>query len=286
MHHLILGYGYCGYFLAQELLQNHQQVTVVSRQLNPAFSIPGIKHVAHDLSTPFEWDEPDTVLHYLIPPPAQGDKDTLLKNVLDHSKIKAKKMIYFGSSGVYGDHQGAWVDEQSECNITTPRQRRRIDAEQQCLAYSQKLGIQCILLRIAGIYGPGRLPIEAAKARTPLIDPEQAAATNHIYVRDLATIAFQLSQINVTDQLFSIADGDPKPMGSLQQMVARSLKINEAPYETWAQVFEGASPMKKEFMQASKKLSIQRLKNNLAPELPITNLSDELVEQLLKEGGI
>lgn len=74
MHHLILGYGYCGYYLAQELLKNKQQVTVVSRHLNPQFRLPQIRHILHDLMHPIHWIEPDTILYYLIPPPAQGKK--------------------------------------------------------------------------------------------------------------------------------------------------------------------------------------------------------------------
>jgi nucleoside-diphosphate-sugar epimerase len=270
MHHLILGYGYCGYYLAQILLREKQQVTTVSRHLDENMRLPGLNHVIHDLTSPLHWDEPETVLYYLIPPPSQGNTDSILKHFLEQSHIQTQKIIYFGSSGVYGNHQGTWVNEESPCFIQHPRQMRRLDAEQQWLTYSKENNIEPILLRIAGIYGPERLPIDAAKACTPLIEKSKAPLINHIYVRDLASIAYQLSQRKTPYSLYNIADGNPQPMGTLQQQVAQVLGIPTAPYEAWQSAWEKASPMKREFMQGSKCLSIERLQNTLGNSLIFT----------------
>ncbi|WP_241480568.1 hypothetical protein [Legionella norrlandica] len=108
MHHLILGYGYCGYYLAQELLKRQQQVTAVSRQLKKDWELPNLHHIMHDLQYPFHWHNPNSIIYYLIPPPSQSNQDILLNQFLKQSSLNAKKIIYFGSSGVYGDHQGAW----------------------------------------------------------------------------------------------------------------------------------------------------------------------------------
>ncbi len=282
MHHLILGYGYCGYYLAQELLKYNQQVTALSRHLNPELQLPGLKHVSHDLNQPLIWKESNTIIYYLIPPPSNGETDIFLSQLLSRSVIKAKKVIYFGSSSVYGNHQGNWVNEQSTCFIKNSRQLRRLDAEQQWLSYCQKNGIQPILLRVAGIYGPQRLPIEAAKAQTPIIVKDKAPYTNHIYVRDLATISYLLAQCQTPKSVYNIADGEPQPMGTIQQEVAKILSIKPAPYESWQEAWERASPMKREFMQGSKCLQIDRLKQSLKSNLSLTHLNNAIQQSLSK----
>lgn len=276
MQHLILGYGYCGFYLAQELLKNKQQVTALSRHLPSDMKLPRLNHVVHDLIQPFKWTDPDTVIYYLIPPEPQGEYDIFLKHVLQSSTLKAKKLIYFGSSSVYGNHQGTWVNEESPCFIDNPRQKRRLDAEQQCKAFCKRHRIDSIVLRIAGIYGPQRVPIEAAQAKTPIIELNQAPYTNYIFVKDLANIAYQLSQEQVPSNLFNIADGHPKPMGTLQQLVAQLLRLEQAPYETWEQAFARATPMKREFMNGSKRLDINRLKATLEDSLKLTDMEDAL----------
>ena len=282
MHHLILGYGYCGYYLAQELLKHDQQVTALSRHLNPELKLPGLRHLLHDLNQPFNWIESNTIIYYLIPPPSHGEKDSFLSQCLSHSVINAKKVIYFGSSGVYGNHQGDWVNEQSTCLIDNSRQLRRLDAEQQWLSYCNQNSIQPILLRVAGIYGPQRLPIEAAKAQTPIIEKDKAPYTNHIYVRDLAAISYLLAQCRTPHSLYNIADGAPQPMGTIQQQVAKALGIKPAPYESWQNAWERASSMKREFMQGSKRLQIDRLKQSLGSNLSLSSLSDAIQHSLSK----
>ncbi len=280
MHHLILGYGYCGYYLAQLLLEHKQEVTAVSRHLNPEFALPLLNHQAYDLNQPFKWTEPNTTIYYLIPPPSDGSRDLFLKEFLGQCEIRAKKIIYFGSSGVYGNHKGAWVDEDSVCLVENQRQLRRLDAEQQWKDFGEANSFDCISLRVAGIYGPHRLPIEAARAKTPFINVNEAPYTNHIYVRDLVSIAWLLSKSVTPFSTYNISDGDPQPMGTLQGLVARALNLDQAPYETWHQAFEKASPMRREFMQGSKRLGIERLRSTLGSSLSLTGLNDGVVKSL------
>lgn len=279
MHHLILGYGYCGYYLAQELIKQGQQVTAVSRHLNQEYALPDLKHLVHDLNLPLKWTTPDTIIYYLIPPPSQGDTDTLLKQFLSHP-LKAKKVIYLGTSGVYGDHQGSWINEDATCHIAHPRQMRRLDAEQQWLRYCSQHAIEPILLRVAGIYGPNRLAVEAAQARVPLIEKEKAPYINHIYIKDLARIAYLLGQASATYSLYNIADGAPQPMGTLQQQIATLLNITPAPYESWDDAWDRASPMKREFMTGSKRLNIDRLKHTLDSSFLLTPIHEAIRDSL------
>ncbi|WP_238584776.1 SDR family oxidoreductase [Legionella moravica] len=280
MHHLIIGYGYCGFYLAQELLKKQQKVTALSRHLNEEMALPGLNHIKTDLNQPFNWTEPDTVVYYLIPPPADGTQDVFLRQFLGQSVLKARKVLYFGSSGVYGNHHGAWVTEESPCFIHNSRQQRRLDAEQQWLSFCTHHNIEVVLMRIAGIYGPNRLPIDAAKTKTAIMALDRAPYTNHIFVKDLAQIAAFFGQSKVPHALYNIADGDPRTMGSLQQLVAKNLGIEEASYESWEQIWDKASPMKREFIESSKRLDNKRLLATIGSTYKLTTLDDGVSQSL------
>lgn len=276
MHHLILGYGYCGYYLAQQLLRHGATVTTVSRHVAPEMQLAGVTHIHHDLSQPFEWLDSDSIIYYLIPPQATGDHDLMLKQLLDNSRIKCRKVIYFGSSGVYGQHQGAWVNEHSPCIITNERQKRRLDAEQQWQDYCVEHHSDLAILRIAGIYGPNRLPISAAQAQTPVIIEAQAPYTNHIYVDDLAAVAYLLGKKTTGQNIYNIADGQPHPMGSLQKLLAEASALPPSPNENFEQAWNRATAMKREFMASSKRLVIDRLLEALEGAYSLTPLHQGL----------
>lgn len=286
MKHLILGYGYCGYYLARELLKQKQSVTAIARTRKEAFDWPGLALIEQDIHQSINLDLSDTVLYYLIPPQAEGQQDVLLRTFLSHLHSKPAKVIYFGSSAVYGDHQGRWVDEQSPCHIKFDRQRRRLDAEQQWQQYGQQQQIPLILLRIAGIYGPGRLPLKAIKEEKPVLNPKQAPLSNHIFVKDLAGIAAQLALSDQSSAIFNVSDGQPKPMGSIQLELCRCLNYPIPPLLDVEQMLEQASPMMREFLDSSKSLRIKALQTTLANTLKLTPMKEAIVESLKDEGAM
>ena len=286
MHHLIIGYGYTGFHLAQYLTNQKENVTAVSRHLDTSTIIQGVEYLQHDIQTPFTWSQPDTIIYYLIPPHATGKHDTILQTFLNTSKISPGKLIYFGSSAVYGDKSGDWVNETTPCNITLDRQIRRLDAERQCMEFSKAAAIDCVLLRIGGIFGPHRLPVEAAKEQTALIEPNFVPSTNLIYVKDLARIAALLAMNTVARGIYNVSDGLPEPMGTLQQQVAKLLELPPAPFHSLKDALARASPMKKEFIQSSKRLSIDALKMTLDQSLVLTPKLTAIKESLEEEGRL
>lgn len=286
MHHLIIGYGYCGYHLARHLLSHQQTVTVISRHLDESMQLPGLNHLIHDISNPLVWQTKNTIIYYLIPPSRDSEQDNLLQQFLAHSSLQVSKVVYFSSSGVYGDHQGAWIDEQSSCNLKNLKQRSRLSAEQQWLTYCKLQSVECIALRVAGIFGPNRLPVQSAIAQTPLIEPDAAPYINHIYIHDLVDIAYQLAIKAKVSSVYNLADGQPTRMGALQQQVAHILGLEAASCKSWQQIWQEASPMKREFMEASKRLRINALQTTLKQSLHLTLLVDAVRESLIIEGKL
>lgn len=276
MQHVLFGYGYCASRLAHELTAKQQDCLAISRQPLKT-SIPGLEHQIIDLSqyTP-KLDKP-YVLYYFIPP-SQPSSDPLVEHCLDklqsHPPIK---IIYIGSSGIYGDHNGRWVNESSSCVITTPRQQARFDAEQKLETFAKRFDIVCTRLRVAGIYGPGRIPIDAAQQKMPVIVPAQAPHISHIYVNDLANILALLGTKVDHDGAVNIADGHPTPMGYMQQLTAQLMHLPKAPELSFDAIWQHASPMKREFMSQNKKLDITMLQGILSHhQLTLTPLKNAL----------
>ena len=243
-----MGYGYCASFLAKKYIG--KQVLALSRT-----PIEGINHQYCDIGKTIPKLPDAYILYYFIPP----NDDTSMAEVLKKLNPKPQKIIYIGSSGIYGDNAGAWVDEYSPCHIKNNRQHLRQEAEIQLQTFSDIHHIPTALLRVAGIYGPERIPLLAAQQQQPLIHPSQAPLINHIWIDDLVNILELLGTELSFHGVLNIADGHPTPMGELQQTLANLLHFTPAPYQDYDRIWEQATPMKREFMSQNKKLNNQRL---------------------------
>ncbi len=289
MKHVLVGYGYTASYLINQLKQTQEPIEAYARntQKSPTQILddPFVNLIQRDVvkqgllpqSEPF-------YLYYFIPPPNSGNQDSFLKKFLSKTNFQlCKAIVYISSSGVYGDHQGAWVDEESECHITTERQQRRMDAEKQFLSMGKHLNLPIIVLRCAGIYGPNRLPIAAANAQRPIIIANEAPFTNLIYVIDLSKIiAILVSQRN--DGIYNTADGNPRHSGFLQQVVAQALKYPLAPTLPFDNIYQQSSNMKRFFIQSSKRLVIKKLRSCLPTDFQFTQQKEAVLQSLTLQG--
>ncbi|NCT56683.1 MAG: NAD-dependent epimerase/dehydratase family protein [Legionella sp.] len=276
---LILGYGYGGYYCAKKLLDNGHQVVAVSRTYSEHYILEQLKHVCSDIrSLNLDADDkPDAIL-YCAPPPPQGVCDTLLGEVLDelvHKNLVAN-IVYWGSSGVYGDHAGRWVDEESTCHITSDIQRRRLDAEAKIQLFAKTNQVPWSIMRVAGMFGPGRMP----STNQPVIYLDEAPYSNLVYIEDVAQVALHAFLHQTGLGIVNVSDGMPKKMGTLQRMVAayQDEAVIEQHYED---VMATASPMKRHFLVASKQLSNQKLQR-LFPEMNFSDFEKKVKKCLTK----
>jgi nucleoside-diphosphate-sugar epimerase len=148
------------------------------------------------------------IVHYHVPPPSTGDTDPRMKRLLGRLPPPAR-FIYLSTTAVYGDHGGAWVDETTMPSPTTARGRRRLDAERQVLEWGVEHAVRTILLRVAAIYGPGRLPDMQSGRGAIAIDPSEAMPTNRIHVDDLAAICAAAATAPDAGGVYDCADGAP-----------------------------------------------------------------------------
>jgi nucleoside-diphosphate-sugar epimerase len=274
MTNLIVGYGYCGKYLAEEIKQNNQEVLCWSRN-TPKDS--NLNHQKVDISgDDFSIPKDCETIYYLIPPPRSGKTDTLLHHFLSKLDRIPKNFVYFGSSGIYGNHDGNLVDESAELHLNYDRQYRRKDAEDQLNLFAQHSNINISCLRIAGIYGPERIPLQKIKEDKPILNQQEAPYSNCIYVKDLVKIAYLLSQQSQGFEIFNVSDNHPNKMGYIQYKLATILNTSPPTEVPLVDYYNNATKMGKEFLSSSKKLDSSKLLYLLRNDFVVTSLETGL----------
>ena len=212
-------------------------------------------------------DELATATHILlsIAPGAEGDP--VLAHYGDDLGC-AKKLQWVGylsTVGVYGDHAGAWVDEASVLNPKSERSMWRERAEQDWLAFGERAGKPVQLFRLAGIYGPGRGPLEnviAGKARR-INKPGQVF--NRIHVEDIARVLEASIACPRAGAIYNVSDDEPAPP---QEVVAYACGLlgKDPPAEV---SFDDAdlTPMGRSFYGENKRVSNQLVRDELGVKL-------------------
>ncbi|MDX8525552.1 SDR family oxidoreductase [Mesorhizobium sp. MSK_1335] len=164
---------------------------------------------------------------------------------------------YLSTVGVYGDHGGAWVDETSACRPVSKRSVMRVAAEQEWLKLGQEIGKPVAILRLSGIYGPGRnalANIEDGTARR-LVKPGQVF--NRIHCDDIAGALWLLADKNLGG-IFNVTDDEPAPPQDVVTYAAGLMGVEpppEIPFET-AQL----SPMARSFYGENKRVANAAIK--------------------------
>ncbi|MEP4769311.1 MAG: SDR family oxidoreductase [Roseibium sp.] len=171
---------------------------------------------------------------------------------------KAKWIGYLSTVGVYGNHDGDWVDETTQCKPVSVRSKQRVAAEETWLNFSKTNGIPVQIFRLSGIYGPGRNALENFKkgrARR-LVKPGQVF--NRIHVSDIAG-AVSAAMTEPTTRIFNITDDEPAPPQDVVTFAADLLGLApppEIPFET-----ADLTPMARSFYGENKRVSNQRIKD-------------------------
>ena len=169
---------------------------------------------------------------------------------------------YLSTTGVYGDHQGAWVDETAALTPATRRGQMRVEAERE---WAQLPGLPLHIFRLAGIYGPGRGPFEKVRNGTArrIIKPGQIFS--RIHVQDIAQVlAASIARPN-PGAAYNVCDNNPAPPQDVIGYAAELLGLPLPPEVS----FEEAemSPMARSFYAESKKVDNSRIKEELGVDL-------------------
>ena len=237
MAKLIFGCGYLGFRIAKLWRQRNESVLAVTRSSARAreLSDEGIEPLVGDILSHRSNSEPnwrfpaevDTVLFAVGY--ERGSDQTIrdvyvegLRNVLDALPESVQRFVYISSTGVYGNVAGDWVNEDTVCQPTREGGKACLAAEN--LLRSHPLGKRSIILRLAGIYGPGRIPRAKDLLAGKPIDAPAAGYLNLIHVDDAARIALLAEERAETPSLYVVSDGQAVVRSEYYKWLAQLLK--------------------------------------------------------------
>lgn len=279
----IAGCGYVGRRLAEHYLARGTGVTAIVKTpgSREALVSAGIDARVVDL------DHPDavrrlttdaTLCYYLAPPPPEGGRDTRIRNFLDRMCDHAMpaRIVYISTSGVYGDCRGAWIDETQPLKPETPRAKRRADAESVLHAWSEQTGKPVVILRVPGIYGPGRLPLERIRKKLPVLQETDSPYTNRIHVDDLVAACLAAMQNGQPGAAYNISDGHPSNMTDYFNQIADRAGLSHPPTVTREEAQTTLSPGMLSFLNESKRLVNRKMIEELGVELRYPDLESGL----------
>ena len=270
-HMMFFGFGFCAAALAPRLQAQNWQLSASCRTPEKAAQLQ-----ARNIR-PIIWPEAGALLsadaltgvsHALIsaPPNEAGDPTlTSAGEALASIAGDLQWLGYLSTTGVYGDHGGAWIDEDTPAGTIGARGQKRVDAETQWRAFSEAHGVPSMYFRLAGIYGPGRNQLTSVVNQTArrIDKPEQVFS--RIHVEDIATILAASMARPDAGRAYSVCDDEPAPP---QDVVAYAAELlGQSPPSLVP--FEAAelSPMARSFYGDNKRIRNQRIKDELGVTL-------------------
>ncbi len=262
---LSFGHGYSARALAKRLIP--QGWTVYGTTRNPekldVFKEEGV--------TPILWSDAEfdtalaeaTCLLISAGPDAEGDP------VLRRFRPEIEELVprltwagYLSTTGVYGDHQGGWVTEDTPLRAGMPRGQARVVAENQ---WGSIDGLPLHIFRLAGIYGPGRGPfqkVRSGKARRIIKDNQ---IFSRIHVEDIAQVLQASIERPNPGRVYNVCDNDPAPP---EDVIAHAAELLGLPVPPDIPFDEAEmTPMARSFYAESKRVDNTRIKDELGVDL-------------------
>ena len=289
-----IGCGYVGRRVAERELQDGGRIGALVRSTESAQRLgdAGIDSLTCDLDDRHRLPAIDLsgqVLYWFAPPPPDGLVDpriaVLLRSIED--SMLPSRLILISTTGVYGDCKGAWITESQPLRPQTDRARRRVDAEKVAGDWCRRTGVTTIILRVPGIYGPGKLPIKRLQRQEPVLAPEQSPWSNRIHVTDLVRACMVAARIEVVNTLTlpaicNVSDGNPSTMAEYFFAVARSKGLPNPPILDRDSAKEALNSRILSYLDESKRIDNTRMREwlGVVPEFPDLNRGLELLEPI------
>ena len=210
-------------------------------------------------------------IYYFAPPPSSGEQDSRLRTFLtklDKTNLP-EAIVYISTTGVYGDPGHNQVtNEDTPTQPKLDRGKRRLDAEQQLLKWNKQFPqTRTIILRVAGIYGPDKLPIERIKRQDPILDPSEPSYVNLIHIEDLAQACFQAMRHGKPGEAYNVCDGHPILMTHYIQAIVEAFKLPQPPVISMKEAEQKLSPGFLSYLKESRRIDNQKMLKELGIEL-------------------
>ena len=266
MNLFCFGLGYCADYLSAKLIKQGWQVSATCRTSEKAalLEASGIRPVllSGKKVTVTDLDKADHIL--ISVPPEQDGSDPVInfaEAALAALQDQLKWVGYLSTTGVYGDHQGAWIDEETPAGLLSERGQRRVAAEAQWAA----TGLPMHYFRLAGIYGPGRNSLRALQNGTARRVVKQGQVFSRIHLADITRI-LEASMANPNaGRAYSVCDDTPAPPQDVVTYAAELMGVSPPALQDFATA--ELSPMARSFYGENKRIRNNRIKEELGVSL-------------------
>ena len=270
MESLFVGCGYVGRQVAHLECDDGGSVGAVVRTPTSVavLGAEGIEAVSADLDSEITLSVPvtDRVLYWFAPPSPEGSQDLRLRNLTRRLLADGQapsRVVLISTTGVYGDCQGAWVTEERVLAPRTDRSRRRVDAEMVMRKWCDALGIALVVLRVPGIYGPGKLPLTRLRAGQPVLAPALCPWSNRVHVEDLVRACLVAARIDEPRPVYNISDGHPSTMADFFFQVADAVDLPRPPVIDAETARSQLSPEMRSYLAESKRIDNTLMREHL-----------------------
>ena len=235
-----------------------------------------------DLDQPASLDAiPDSaglVLH-AAPPPPVGVLDPRTGNLLaalETRPMLPRRIVYISTSGVYGNCNGALIDEMRPVAPDSDRGRRRCDAEHRLEQWCERHGVVLVILRAPGIYAADRMPVERIRKGLPVLVPEDDVFTNHIHAEDLAGICARALEPDAPGGVYNASDNTIMRMADWMDAVADHAGLAHPPRIGRSEAVERITPAMLSFMNESRRLNNDKVRRVLGYRFRYLTVQDGL----------
>lgn len=174
-------------------------------------------------------------------------------------------IIYLSTLGVYGDHNGDWVDEDSVPTPKSDRSTARVSAEKSWMALARDPRNTLHILRLAGIYGPARNALEALRHGTAHRIVKKDQVFNRIHVADISAAIAALLRYDGGSEIWNLSDDEPAPPQDVVTYAAALMGIEPPPEQDVETA--NLSPMGRSFYNENKRATNHKLKQKLGHSL-------------------
>jgi nucleoside-diphosphate-sugar epimerase len=221
---------------------------------------------------------------YTVPPSQGSTGDARLARLLDALEDPPERIVYLSTSGVYGNLAAASATETSPPAPLTPRARRRLAAEELLQSWCSLHETLCIILRVPGIYGPGRLGLERIIAREPYIRMKDANPGNRIHADDLAGAAIVALTCNIPAGIYNTGDGDSRSGTWFALTVASFAGLPAPPLVTRAEAERTFGAKRLSFLSESRTLDTRKMRQVMGFNPEYANAEDGIRASLAEDG--
>jgi nucleoside-diphosphate-sugar epimerase len=280
---IIAGCGYIGTRVARTWKETAAEVTCLVRspEHRAALESEGFTARACTLDDPAGMaalDAAGCIVYYFVPPPGGGTADSRARRFCGAISGSAPpaRIIYMSATSVYSETGGAAVTEESPAEPRSAMGKRRLDAEQAFLEYGRTTGTPVIILRVSGIYGPGRLPLMQISQGQPLLNEAESGPSNRIHADDLAAVCMAAADRGEGGDIFNVSDGHPSSMTSYFNACADLLGYPRQPQVSMAEARRVMSPLMLSYVTDSRVVDNTRMLERLNVRLKYPSMLDGL----------